>query len=133
MAAPTLASTPLWVALSGPVGWTLAGVGVLAVPFCWRLAKLKQKDKIDDEARRQVDELFRGIRERRIPALREIGESILSGYKNHLEYQLQQLEEALANARLNRPSPSELEVLRTQCHSLNRLIEQGAGWFHACG
>lgn len=133
VAAPTLASTPLWVALSGPIGWTLAGIGVLAVPFCWRLAKLKQKDKIDIEARQQVEEIFQGLRERRIPALREIGESILSDYKNHLEYQLQQLEEALTNARLNRPSPSELEGLRTQCHSLNRLIEQGAGWFHACG
>ena len=133
VAAPILASTPLWVVLSGPVGWTLAGVGALAVPFCWRLAKLKQKDKVEAEAKKQVGEIFQGIREKRIPALHEAGRSILAGYKNHLEYQLKQLEAALTNAKLNRPGPSELEVLRTHCGSLNRLIAQGAGWFHACG
>ncbi len=36
-----LTTAPLWVALAGPLGWTLAGVGVLAVPLSWRLSKLK--------------------------------------------------------------------------------------------
>jgi predicted GTPase len=133
VAAPALASTPLWVALAGPIGWTLAGIGVLAVPFAWRLAKLKQKDKIDSQVKEQVKEIFQGIREKRVPTLHKAGELILAGYKNHLEYQLKQLEEALLNAKLNRPSASDLEVLRTQCDSLKSLISQGAGWFHACG
>ena len=133
VAVPTLASTPLWVALSGPVGWTLAGVGVLAVPFCWRLAKLKKKDKIDSEAKKQVGDVFAGIREKRIPMLFETGKSIAAGYKNHLEYQLKQLEDALIRAKQKRPSQGELEVLQTQCSSLNRLVAQGAEWFYACG
>ena len=132
VAAPTLASTPLWVAISGPIGWTLAGVGVLAVPFCWRLAKLKQKDKIEAEAKKQVAEVFQCIREKRIPALHEAGTSILAGYKNHLDYQLKQLEDALNNAKLRRPDASELDVLRTQCGVLGRLVGQGAEWFDAC-
>lgn len=132
VAAPALASTPLWVAISGPIGWTLAGVGVLAVPFCWRLAKLKQKDKIEVEAKKQVTEIFQCIREKRITSLQEAGVSIIAGYKNHLNYQLKQLEDALTNAKLNRPNASELDVLRSQCELLGRLVTRGAGWFDAC-
>ncbi len=133
IAAPTLVSAPLWVALSGPVGWTLAGVGVMALPFCWRLAKLKKKDKIDAEAKKQVEDIFKGIREKRIPALHDAGKSISAGYRNHLEYQLNQLEESLTNAKLKRPKSGELTVLQAQCASLSRLVAQGAGWYHACG
>jgi ribosome biogenesis GTPase A len=131
-AAPTLATTPLWVAVSGPIGWTLAGIGVLAVPFCWRLAKLKQKDKIEAETRKQVAEIFQCIREKRIASLREAGESIISGYRNHLNYQLKQFEDSLTLAKLKRPDSSELDVLRSQCDSMVRLVTQGAEWFNAC-
>jgi GTPase SAR1 family protein len=129
--APTLASTPLWVAISGPIGWTLAGVGLLAVPFCWRLSRLKQKDKIEVEARKQVVEIFQSIRENRLPSLKEVGASILGGYRNNLDYQIQQLEDTLSNAKTNRPSLSEVEVLRTQCDLLGRLVVKGAEWFDA--
>ncbi len=133
MAAPTLVSTPLWVALSGPVGWTLAGVGVLALPFCWRLAKQKKKEKIEAEAKKQVEDIFKGIRENRIPALYEAGKSISAGFRNHLEYQLKKLEEALNEAKQKRPNSGELEFLQGQCASLNRLVTKGAGWYDACG
>ena len=38
---PVLAATPAWVALAGPIGWALAGVGALAIPFAYRISKLK--------------------------------------------------------------------------------------------
>jgi len=133
VAAPALVSTPLWVALSGPVGWTLAGIGALAVPYYWRLSKLKQKDRIDAETEKQVEHLFKGIRNSRIPALKEAGTSIVGGYRNRLEYQIQQLEDAFASAKANRPDERGLAVLRTQSDSLNQLIAQGEALFHACG
>lgn len=40
----TAHAAPLWVAMAGPVGWTLIGVGAVAVPIAWRISKLKQKD-----------------------------------------------------------------------------------------
>lgn len=130
--APTLLSTPLWVALAGPVGWTLAGLGVMAVPFCWRLAKQKKKEKIDAEARKQIADIFAGIREKRIPVLREAGQSISAGYRNRLEYQIDQLKNALTSAKLRRPNDIELEALRGQCEALSRLVTKGAGWYSAC-
>jgi predicted GTPase len=133
VAAPALVSTPLWVALSGPVGWTLAGIGALAVPYYWRLSKLKQKDRIDAETEKQVEQLFKGIRNSRIPALKEAGTSIVGGYRNRLEYQIKQLEDAFASAKANRPDESGLAVLRTQSDSLKQLIAQGEALFHACG
>lgn len=133
VAGPALVSTPLWVALSGPVGWTLAGIGALAVPYYWRISKLKQKDRVDAETEKQVKELFQGIREKRIPALKEAGASIVAGYRNRLDYQIKQLEDALTHAKSNRPSERELAVLRSQGDSLKQLIAKGEALFHACG
>jgi CO dehydrogenase nickel-insertion accessory protein CooC1 len=130
VAAPTLLTTPLWVALAGPVGWTLAGVGVLAVPFAWRLSKLKQKDKLEDEARKQIEKIFKSIREDRIPALRKMGISILERFKNNLDYQIKELEDALNNAKANRPGKTELSTLKQQSEKLNRIIAQSTEWIN---
>lgn len=128
VAAPTLLSTPAWVALSGPVGWTLAGIGVLVVPFAWRLSKLKQKDKIDAEAQKQIKEIFEGIRIDRITVLREMGISILKGFQNNLDNKIKQLDDALDDAKTNRPSETELTVLKQQYEKINRLIAQSLEW-----
>ncbi len=133
VAAPALVATPLWVALSGPVGWTLAGMGALAVPYCWRLSKLKQKDRIDAETEKQVTDIFKGIRERRIPALRDAGTSIVGGYKNRLDYQIKQLEDAFTHAKANGLGERELATLRTQSDAMKQLITHGEALFHACG
>lgn len=133
VAGPALVTTPLWVVLSGPIGWTLAGLGALAVPYYWRITKLKQKDRVDAETENQVKQIFQGIRDKRIPALKEAGASIVAGYKNRLEYQIKQLEDALTHAKANRPSESELAVLRSQGNSLKQLIARGEALFHACG
>ena len=132
VAAPALVSTPLWIALSGPIGWTLAGVGALAVPYCWRLSKLKQKDRIDTETEKQVEQIFKGIRERRVPALKAAGASIVGGYKNRLDYQIKQLEDALTHAKVNRLSEQDLRDLKMQSKTMQTLISQGEAIFHAC-
>jgi predicted GTPase len=133
VAAPALVATPLWVALSGPIGWTLAGVGALAVPYYWRLSKLKQKNHIDTETEKQVAEIFKGIRESRIPVLKDAGASIVAGYKNRLEYQIKELEAALTHARNSRIGEQELALLQTQTKAMKTLIAQGEVLFHACG
>ncbi|MDR0327342.1 MAG: dynamin family protein [Planctomycetaceae bacterium] len=131
VAAPTLLSTPLWVALSGPVGWTLAGVGVLAVPFAWRLSKLKQKEKLEEETLKQIKMLFKGIREDRITAIRKMGESILEGFRNNLDYKIKQLEDALNDAKTNRPSDAELSLLKRQCEATSQLMAKSLEWMNA--
>ncbi|MDR2439369.1 MAG: dynamin family protein [Planctomycetaceae bacterium] len=130
VAAPTLLSTPIWVALSGPVGWTLAGIGVLAVPFAWRLSKLKQKDKLEEEAQKQIKEIFSGIRKDRLPAFKSMGNSILEGVRNNLDYKIKQLEDALVSAKNNRLTEAQLTILKRQSETLNSLVLQGAEWFN---
>ena len=133
MMAPTLVATPLWVALAGPIGWTMAGVGVLAVPFAWRLSKLKQKDKLENAAQEQVREVFRQFREERIPALRKMGTSILDGFRNRLDRQLDELEHSLISARDHQPSPAELTSIQSQADTLRSLIEESVKWFEQEG
>ena len=96
VAAPAaLTMTPLWVALAGPVGWTLAGVGLLAVPFSWRLSKLKLKDKLEDASREQVQLVFNQLRSDRVPALRNMSTAIIEESRIRLDRELR---------RSNRPS-----------------------------
>ncbi len=116
-----LTTTPLWVALAGPLGWTLAGVGVLAVPLSWRLSKLKMKDKLLDACEDQVDKVFRQLQTERLQSLRSMGKSILEEVRLRLDRQVIQIETVLANACERRPSESErlqLEVAHEKMRSL---------------
>ncbi|MDR1923912.1 MAG: dynamin family protein [Planctomycetaceae bacterium] len=126
---PPMLATPLWVALSGPVGWTLAGVGALAVPFAWRHSKIKQKDKLETAAQNHIKEIFNGIRDDSIPALQNMGRTILESFRIRLDKQIDELEFALTSARDNRPNESELAKIKYQGETLNRLITQSNDWF----
>ena len=93
-----ITTTPLWVALAGPVGWTLAGIGALAVPFSWRLSRTRLRDRLEAECIEQVDRVFLHIRRDRIPALRKMGRSIADEFRLRLDRQVAGLEEAIGKA-----------------------------------
>lgn len=112
VAAPTaLATTPLWVALAGPVGWTLAGVGVLAVPFSWRLSKIKMKDQLENSAKEQVEQVFSKLASVRIPALRNMEKGIVEEFHLRLDRQIEQIKVAIKSA-LERRSQGETKADR---------------------
>jgi len=111
-AAPAALTTmPLWVALAGPIGWTLAGVGVLAVPFSWHLSKLKMKDRIEEACEKQINEVFGRLQTERLPAICNMGKAITEEIRLRLDRQLAQIEAALVAARDRRPSESEAAQL----------------------
>jgi hypothetical protein len=113
VAAPTaLTAIPVWVALAGPVGWTLAGVGLLAVPFSWRLSKVKLKEKLEQACREQIQSVFSHLQSERIPTLRNLSKSIVEEFRIKLDRELQLIETAITHARDQRPS--ELEIARRE-------------------
>lgn len=124
VAAPTaMATTPLWVALAGPVGWTLAGVGLLAVPFSWRMSKLKLKDKIEQAGEEQINKVFFRLQTERLAAIRNMRQGIVDEVRLRLDRQVVQIEAALEAARDHRPSEAESTRLRNTAATLRRLIE----------
>lgn len=124
VAAPAaMTATPLWVALSGPVGWTLAGVGVLAVPFSWRLSKVKLKQNLEREVLEQINDVFRRLDAERMPALRGMGKTISQEICTRLDRQLIQIENALLSTRQQRPSPAETDALSQRCTRLRTVLE----------
>lgn len=126
MAAPAaITTTPLWVALSGPVGWTLAGIGVLAVPFSWRLSKLKLKDTLAEASEEQVSKVFSQVLAERIPAIRKMGKPIVEEIRLNLDRQLDQVEAAIVAARDHRPSEDEIMRLVDLANRLHKLVEDG--------
>jgi hypothetical protein len=132
VAAPAaITTTPLWVALAGPIGWTLAGIGALAVPFSWRLSRLRLRDQLEAECLEQIDQMFLHIRRHRIPALREMGRSIVDEFHIRLDKQIAGLEQAIRKAsyvakRYRRNS--------RHCHRWRACGQNSAGSFGvSCG
>ena len=119
-----LTTTPLWVALAGPVGWTLAGVGVLAVPIAWRISKSKAKDSLDTTARDQVIEIFEQLERMRVLDLRKMGESIVEEFQVRLDRQIHDIETALLRARDHRPDPAALSALQSLAAELRGLMTE---------
>jgi hypothetical protein len=132
VAAPgVVATTPLWVALSGPVGWTLAGIGLLAVPFSWRLSKVRQKDKLETESTAQIDQVFSRLVSVRLPSLRNMGRAIAEEFQIRLDRQLNQTETAIRNAietKSRSDSIKEPRSILDKSRRVNALLEsQSAG------
>lgn len=120
----TVAATPLWVTLAGPVGWTMIGVGAIAVPLAWRLSKLKQKDKIRDAAESEITRLFQRLKSERASALRRLGEATAKDIALSLERDFDQVRRAIASTAERRPSPAGVDQLRRVAHELNSLLEK---------
>ena len=107
-----LTTVPLWVAIAGPVGWTFAGLGALAVPIAWRISKLKQKEQLEEACGEQIDQIFKRIQTERIPALRRMGTTIVEDFRLRLDRQLQQIESTISSARDNRPDAGHISTLQ---------------------
>lgn len=126
--APVLAATPAWVAIAGPVGWTLAGVGALAIPFAYRSAKLKQKDQMEAAALDHIQGVFRRIRSEQVPTLRRMGTRILGDFRDRLDNELRQIERSLNAAMARKQSNTGTAELERLASRLDRLMQEAAGW-----
>ena len=126
--APVLAATPAWVAIAGPVGWTLAGVGALAIPFAYRSAKLKQKDQMEAAALDHIKGVFRRIRSEQVPTLRRMGTRILGDFRDRLDNELLQIEQSLNAAMARKQSNTGTAELERLASRLDRLMQEAAGW-----
>ena len=98
-AAPVAVAAPVaglsWFVIAGPVGWAIAGLGVLTIPLVWRKQKLKTKEQLAQAVKEQVRSLFKHIQSDRIPALRKMGTSILEKSRIQLESEIQHCDEAI--------------------------------------
>lgn len=124
VAAPTVLTTaPLWVALAGPVGWTLAGVGLLAIPFSWRLSKIKMKNHLGNVCIEQVDKVFGELLEERMRKLRDMGKNLAGEIRLRLDRQLVEIENALVLGIENHSgNPERQKLLSIAAATLDGLL-----------
>jgi len=115
-------AVPLWVALSGPVGWTMVGVGTLAIPFGWRISKLKTKDKLEEAVRSQVKEVFAQLRKERVGHLQQMGKAIIEDFKLRSDRQLSEMELILEQAESRSPDPERSKQLAEWSGQLRALL-----------
>lgn len=119
-----MTTTPLWVAMSGPVGWTLVGLGVVAVPFAWRLTKIRAKDQLLRVATEQVTDVFGKLRSQRVADLYEVGERILDDFRLRIADQIDELQAALKRAQMSGGEPTKKAQLETLARRFETVLGQ---------
>ena len=116
---PILTSTvvptalPIWAVLAGPVGWTLMGVGALTIPVGWALSRSKMKEQLRDQTQQQIDRVFRFLTDDRLPLIRNSGPAILEEYRQRIDREVTELENALACAIAAPATPESQRQLAT--------------------
>jgi len=119
-AVPT--AIPFWVAAAGPIGWTLAGIGILAVPFAWTVSRTKQKDRLSQQAMEQVKQLFQFLLEERLPLLERSADLILEEFWERSRRELSELEHSFERIDEDAGSAETAEHVRTQFRQLQDLL-----------
>jgi predicted GTPase len=118
---------PLWVAMAGPIGWTLGGIGALTIPFAWAISKSKQRAQLEEECGKQVDKVFDYIQQQRISLLRRSGDSILEDVRVRLDREFGQVETALQKAQGDRRSAGDMAATQGSVSNLRALLEEKGG------
>lgn len=116
------AAAPAWAVFAGPVGWTIAGIGALAIPFAWRISKVKFRDKLEEATREQVEQVFRHLRRERVPSLRKTADAMVEEFRLRLERELERVETALAESRERTPQDADVDRLTRAVHGFRQLL-----------
>jgi GTP-binding protein EngB required for normal cell division len=115
-------AAPVWVALAAPIGWTIVGIGAVAIPFAWAISKSKQKSQLEAEAIKQTDALFQSLLDTRLPLLRSSAESYVEEYRSRARQEIERLEEALRRASENVSDEATRCIRREQAERLRSLL-----------
>lgn len=111
--------------VAGPIGWTIAGVGMLAVSVAWGFKRNKDLQKLKDSVKSKVDEAFASFSEKQIPALRNAGTRIVEELECLWERQLADMEASIRRAVLDEKK-AEMESQALACKQrFNALLPLG--------
>jgi hypothetical protein len=110
--------------MAGPIGWTLGGIGALAIPFAWTVSKSKQKTQLEAECDKQVKRVLDFILNERVPALRRNAEVIVLDFETRLDRDIEQVEAALATAGSAKLSEAELAARIELARDLESVLTE---------
>ncbi len=96
----TAAAPSAFLLAAGPVGWAIAGLGVVAVPFAWSISRNKLKRGLQDQMEEHSTSLFARLKIERLPAIRSLGDKVLEEFRLNLERRLLTIDQALDKAAL---------------------------------
>lgn len=99
----TTVPTALAIA-AGPIGWTIAGVGALALPLAWGFKRHKDLKKMKEAVSQKMRETFEVIETKQIPSLRGMGEAVVAEFEAGWQQQLVAMEASMQKAKLQERS-----------------------------
>jgi nitrogen fixation-related uncharacterized protein len=106
------------------------GAGFLYMPYVWWKKGNEQKEDLEKEARRNITKHFDTYRFEAVKGWKKQGEQIAQRVKEQYEDEVNRLRDTMDDMRKNRPTQQQLEILKHQSETLNRLMLQGAEWFN---
>ena len=81
---------------AGPVGWTLAGLGALAIPLTWGIARKRKREDIATQVEKQVEAVCTKVKNERLAVIRKFGPKIAEDFRLDFERRVQAIDDALA-------------------------------------
>jgi len=96
----TVAAPSAFLLAAGPVGWAIAGLGLVAVPVAWGISRNKLKRGLQDQMEEHVTSLFARLQTERLSAIRSLGDKVLEEFRLNLERRLLTIDQALDKAAL---------------------------------
>lgn len=115
-------SAPAWVAIAGPVGWVIAGAGVIAVPLAFHMAKAKQRDKLHELIDDEVRKVFETFERERIGGLEKMGSKIVQDMESGLAREFEQVQQAIKSTLERTPSPQDKIVLENTLAKFSNFL-----------
>jgi len=123
-AVPT--ALPAWAIVAGPVGWTLLGLGALAVPIGWGIGRVRLKDQLRDQVQAQLKQVFQFLLEDRLTLIRRTGAGILEEYRARREREVRDIEEALVRCDVGAMSPDDAQNTANLLANMRAQLASGA-------
>lgn len=109
--------------VANPIGWTIAGVGLVAVATAWGLKRGKDLKKMKECVSKKTQEVFEHLREKKVPELKKMGESVIAEFETTWKLQSAALGKTMSEAALSGKS-AELKKQAQSCRNkMSGLLE----------
>jgi len=116
----TVMTVPTSLALvAGPIGWTVAAVGLCAIPVAWGLKRNKDLKKIKTEVLKRVEIAFVDVGSDKVEKLKEMGTRIVAEFENSWSQQLISMETEMKKAAIHAQSAD----VRKRSDRLSKLVK----------
>lgn len=120
--ATVVAPTALAV-IAGPIGWSIAALGLSVYPITFGISRRKKKKGLSDQINDSIKEIFNALKHERIPSLRKQAKQVLEEIRMNFNHRLIKIDEALEVAMKHSGDTNQAKAVSQKANNLMQLLE----------